>query len=191
MDIVVTGLTKSFQGNRVLANFSCRFAEGKTTCIMGASGSGKTTLLHILLGIIKPDEGTVKGVPYGSLGAVFQELRLCENVSAMTNLKFICGKEKQQGAYQRAMLDLNLEGAFDKPVKELSGGMKQRVAILRAMLADASCIMMDEPLKGLDDGTKEITAAYIRQHTIGKTVIVITHDEKEVQLLKAEQLLHM
>ena len=69
--------------------------------------------------------------------------------------------------------------------------MKRRVAILRALLAEADCIIMDEPLKGLDEETKEQTIRYIRSRTDGKTLIVVTHEEKEAEMLGAHEILRM
>ena len=74
-------------------------------------------------------------------------------------------------------------------MRELSGGMKRRVAILRALLAQCACIMMDEPLKGLDEETKIVTADYIRKNAKEKTLIVITHDRQDLELLGADKLL--
>lgn len=190
MDIIADHVYKSYGGLQVLSDFSYCFPEGRTTCIMGASGCGKTTLLHILMGIEKPDKGTVQGVPYGKISAVFQENRLCENLSAMANLKFTCGKEKE-ALLHKGMEDLGLADAFHKPVRELSGGMRRRVAILRALFANSDCIMMDEPLKGLDDETRALAAAYMKEHTRGKTLIVITHDSRDETLLGAERVLQM
>ena len=83
MDIKINNLNKSFSGQPVLEDLSFSFPEGKSSCIMGPSGCGKTTLLHILMGIEEPDSGEVTGVPSGRLSAVFQEDRLCENLSVM------------------------------------------------------------------------------------------------------------
>lgn len=191
-DIIVKDLCKSYGELRVLSRFSYRFRAGETTCIMGASGCGKTTLIHILLGITEADGGTVEGVPYGRLSAVFQEDRLCENLSAMANIRLVCsGRQGEQEMLRQAMVDIGLSDAFDKPVRELSGGMKRRVAILRALCKESQCIVMDEPLKGLDVDTKRIVASYIAKHVKGRTCIIITHDKEEIELLEAKELLRL
>ena len=74
-----------------------------------------------------------------------------------------------------------------KPVRELSGGMRRRVSILRALLAESDCVIMDEPLRGLDEKTKAKTIDYILKKTEGKTLIFVTHEEKEAVWLKADR----
>ena len=187
MDIIVDNVSKSYGEQVVLKKLTVRFPEEKISCIMGPSGCGKTTLMRILLGLERADEGRVEGVPYGKISAVFQEDRLCENVSAIRNLKLV--SEKDEAELRREMEALRLGEAFGKPVRELIGGMKRRVAILRALLAPCGCIMMDEPLKGLDEETKIVTAGYIRKNAKEKTLIVITHDRQDLELLGADKLL--
>lgn len=187
MDIIVDNVSKSYGEQVVLKKLTVRFPEEKISCIMGPSGCGKTTLMRILLGLEHVEEGRVEGVPYGKISAVFQEDRLCENVSAIRNLKLV--SEKDEAELRREMEALRLGEAFGKPVRELSGGMKRRVAILRALLAPCGCIMMDEPLKGLDEETKIVTAGYIRKNAKEKTLIVITHDRQDLELLGADKLL--
>ncbi|WP_244091624.1 ATP-binding cassette domain-containing protein [[Clostridium] scindens] len=187
MDIIVDNVSKSYGEQVVLKKLTVRFPGEKISCIMGPSGCGKTTLMRILLGLERADEGRVEGVPYGKISAVFQEDRLCENVSAIRNLKLV--SEKDEAELRREMEALRLGEAFGKPVRELSGGMKRRVAILRALLAPCGCIMMDEPLKGLDEETKIVTAGYIRKNAKEKTLIVITHDRQDLELLGADKLL--
>lgn len=191
MDIIVKNLNKSFGDQQVIRDFSCRIPEGKTTCIMGDSGCGKTTFLNILLGISQADSGVVEGIPAGSLAAVFQEDRLCENLSAASNLRLVCKRHLSEQEIREAFARVKLEDVWQKPVRELSGGMRRRVAILRALVAEADCIMMDEPLKGLDPETKEKTAGYIKEQAVGKTLIVITHDQSDAPLLGAEDILRL
>ena len=190
MDILVKNIEKSFGQQTVLKDFSYTCPAGKTTCIMGESGCGKTTLLRIMMGLEKPDEGSVSGIQKGRVAVVFQEDRLCENLSAAANLRLV-RKHLPQEEIEEAFRRVRLEDAWKKPVRELSGGMKRRVAILRALLAEADCIIMDEPLKGLDEETKEQTIRYIRSRTDGRTLIMVTHEEKEAEMLGAHEILRM
>jgi len=80
-DIVIKSLTKSFGDKAVLSDFSAVIPGGKATCLMGPSGAGKTTLVNIILGLVKPDGGSISGVPE-KISAVFQEDRLCEGFTA-------------------------------------------------------------------------------------------------------------
>ncbi|MED9966583.1 MAG: ATP-binding cassette domain-containing protein [Blautia sp.] len=191
MDIAVKKISKSYGEEQVLKDFSCDFPEGKLTCIMGRSGGGKTTLIKLLMGLEKPTEGSIEGLLGKKLSAVFQEDRLCENLSAAANIRLVCrshvSDEELKSAFQRVCLD----EVWRKPVRELSGGMRRRVAILRALFAEYDCLILDEPLKGLDEETKQKTAAYILEKTQGKTVLAVTHEEEEAELLKAEKIVRM
>lgn len=189
MDITVKNITKSFGEQAVLHNLSCSFPQGKTTCIMGKSGCGKTTLMNILLGLTAPDSGSITGMPE-RLAVVFQENRLCENLSAAANLRYV-RKRLSEEEINELFLEVGLTEVWKKPVRELSGGMRRRVAILRALAADSQCVLMDEPLKGLDEETKRLTADCIQRRTKGKTLLVVTHEEKEAEQLGAVQLLRL
>ena len=81
---------------------------------------------------------------------------------------------------------MELDDIAGKPVSEYSGGMKRRVAIARALLAEYDILIMDEPLQGLDAETKEKVATVIKTQTAGKTVLFVTHDEKEAEFFEAE-----
>ena len=121
---------------------------------MAPSGKGKTTLLNILLGLEPYDRGIIRGLEGKRKSAVFQEDRLCENLSSRANIRMV-GRERAAVAvsflkrWKRAWKLWKLKEWGDRPVRELSGGMKRRTAILRALLADWEILFMDEPLKGL------------------------------------------
>lgn len=191
MDIFVKNISKSYGNEAVLKDFSCNFPEGKTTCIMGRSGGGKTTLIHLLLGLEEAEDGVIEGLRDKRLSAVFQEDRLCENLSAAANIRLVCRRHISDEELQEAFDQVCLTEIWKKPVRELSGGMRRRVAILRALFADYDCIIMDEPLKGLDEATRIQTAACIRQQTRGKTVLIVTHEESETELLQAEKIIRL
>lgn len=182
MSIEISHLQKRFGEKTVFEDFSHAFPEGITTCVMGPSGCGKSTLLNLLLGLEPPDGGTVTGLEGRRKSAVFQEDRLCENVSAASNLRLVNPGLTRQRA--EAMLsELGLADSLRQPVKEFSGGMKRRTAILRALAADYDVLLADEPFKGLDEATKLLVMTYFREKTAGKTVIVVTHEKSEADFL--------
>ncbi len=175
-DIRLNKISKAFDGKQVLQDVSLTIPAGKRTCIMGPSGCGKTTLLHILCGLTAPDQGTVENRP-DRISMVFQENRLCEDFSALENVRMVA---LHQGEKARSLLEkLGLEQDMLKRVSALSGGMKRRVAIARALLFDAPLLVMDEPFKGLDEETKEAVMQTVMEETAGKTLLFITHDENE------------
>ena len=185
MDIKVDHVSKAYGEQQVLRDLSCVFPEGKTTCIRGRSGSGKTTLIQLLLRLDVPDKGKIEGISDRKLSAVFQEDRLCENLSAASNIRLVCTKTISDRELEEAYKAV----ALQKPVRELSGGMRRRVSILRALLADSDCVIMDEPLRGLDEKTRTKTIDYILKKTEGKTLIFVTHEEQEAVWLKADKTL--
>ena len=188
--IHIKNISKSFGENKVLDYFSMTIPEGETTCLMGASGCGKTTLLRILMGLETADEGTVEGLDPSRLSAVFQEDRLCENLSAMANIRLVClSKDKKVIADQ--MDQIGLAGCANQPVRELSGGMRRRIALLRAINAPGDVLILDEPFKGLDDKTKENVILFVDRSCKGRTLLCVTHDEDEVGALNAKQVIRM
>lgn len=188
MDIVIKNLNKSFGDKHVLRDFSAVFPNGGLSCLMGRSGCGKTTLLNILLGLIKADSGSVEGMPE-LVSCVFQEDRLCDDFSAYTNVRMVCKGKTKRNDIVRDLAELGLVEDAYKRVSELSGGMRRRVAIARAFAVQSDMVIMDEPLKGLDEKTKLITAEYIKKRLVGRSAIMVTHDESEVALMGGELIL--
>lgn len=172
-------LCKTFGGNTVLKDFSHEFAEGKVTAVLGASGCGKSTLLSILMGLMSPDSGEVIKKENCLFSAVFQEDRLCENLTASANVRLLTGKRFSKLQIRDEFEKLGLVGCDEKPVSTLSGGMKRRTALLRALLAEYDILFLDEPFKGLDSDTKKVVIEYCKSRTAGKTVIFVTHDMEE------------
>ena len=168
-------LTKKYGDRVALPPLSAEFPAGQTTVIMGASGCGKTTLLRLLLGLEKPDGGKITEAP-AVMAAVFQEDRLCEDFSPAENLRMVVGKDPAIGTH---LAELGLLSCAHQPVRELSGGMRRRVAIARAMLDPAEAVLLDEPFKGLDDGTRRSVMEYVKRHADGRTLVLVTHEEKE------------
>lgn len=187
MTLIVDSLTVRFGAHMVLQNFSHRFETG-VTCILGPSGCGKTTLLRALMGLIVPDAGQICcNSPNFKKSAVFQENRLCENMSAVSNLRFVCPTRTKQ-EMEQALTLTGLGQSLYLPVKRLSGGMQRRVALVRALLADFDVLFLDEPFTGLDEPTRDRLLPLIAQYTVGKTVLLVTHDETLSAKLGAETL---
>ena len=158
MEIAVKHLCKSFGGRTVLRDLTFTAGPG-ITAVMAPSGTGKTTLLRILLGLERPDSGTVEGLAGKRLSAVFQEDRLLEHLSADGNLRFVLGRAYDPAA-ARALLDrLGLPDTGPQPVREFSGGMKRRLALARALLAPFDALSLDEPFTGLDRENRDLALA--------------------------------
>lgn len=190
-DIIIQNLDKAFGEKKVFDNFSALFKEGEVSFVMGNSGCGKTTLLNILMGLETADSGIISGVPE-KIGAVFQEDRLCEEFRAVTNIRMVMEQFRYREAeaiVREHLTRLGFEAEdLKKKVKDYSGGMKRRVAIARAVLFNGDALFMDEPFKGLDVNTKKQTIDYVKEYTKGKTVIIVSHDREEAELLGGSRI---
>ncbi|SFO25706.1 NitT/TauT family transport system ATP-binding protein [Pseudobutyrivibrio sp. UC1225] len=187
MDIVIENLSKAYDNQLVLDNLSVTFPEKSFTCLMGKSGAGKTTLLSILMELETADSGVITGLEDKKISVVFQENRLCNNLTALLNIKMVIEDSSRisDSDIMNWLEKIGLGEDAKKPVQEYSGGMKRRVAILRALLADFDLLIMDEPLKGLDEATKQQVIDLIKELTKEKTVIMTTHDISEAKAFDA------
>lgn len=185
MELVISQLSKSFDGRFVLDDVNLHLVSGNIYCLMGPSGSGKTTLFHILLGLVYADSGEINGLDKERISAVFQENRLCEAFTPVDNVTMVMPKslENHKSKAREALRRLLPDESLDRPVSTLSGGMKRRVAIIRALLVPFDMVIMDEPFTGLDEETKQQTISYIKEQSEGKLVLISTHQEEDVQLL--------
>lgn len=185
-DLVLEHVEKRYGDKVVLRDFSARFPGGECTCIMGPSGCGKTTLLRLILGLETPDGGQILGRSF-PMAVVFQENRLFEDFSALSNVTAVCPRERRPEA-ARHLMALGLGENLHAPVRTLSGGMKRRVAVARAVLAPGEVLVLDEPFTGLDRDTKAAVLAYLKDHTQGRTLLLVTHDPAERDALAQHTL---
>ena len=187
MMLIADMLTVRFGEHAVLKDFSHCFGAG-VTCVLGPSGCGKTTLLRTMMGLVTPDSGRVFcDMPAPKKSVLFQENRLCENMSAVSNLRFVCPK-RSRCDMEQALTQAGLGGSLYQPVKNLSGGMQRRVALVRALLADFDLLFLDEPFTGLDEATRDRLLPLVAVHADGKIVLLVTHDETLAERLGAEIL---
>ena len=157
----ICGLTKRFGEKTLFEDLDLTLAE--PAVLWAPSGWGKTTLLRILMGLEASDSGTVQGV--GRVGAVFQEDRLCPQLTAVQNVELVLPEGKIQyktqivSDFQRFGYD---EQALALPARKLSGGQKRRAALLRALWAGCDSLLLDEPFTGMDPDTLAAAAALLR-----------------------------
>lgn len=172
MEIRVEGLCKSYNGKPVLTGLTAVFRPG-ITCVSAPSGTGKTTLLRLLLGLERPDGGTLHGADC-RWAAVFQEDRLLDQLPAGANLRFALGEVPGEAA--ALLTRLGLELSDPEPLRTWSGGMKRRLALARALLAPWEALALDEPFTGLDGENRARCLALIRERAAGRPVVLATHD---------------
>ena len=191
MEIIqLCDVSKAFDQHPVFVNWTHNFKAGMVHVLKGPSGCGKPTLLRMLMGLEAPDSGTITSLQNYHKAAVFQEDRLCENLSAVQNVFMVVHGQSKKELLNQLQHDFNQVGLDDmsQKVSTLSGGMKRRVAILRAMYAGADILFFDEPLKGLDEATKEKVMIYIKDKIKDKTVFWVTHDADEYTVFDKYQL---
>ena len=148
------------------------------------SGWGKTTLLRILMGLEMPTSGTVQGV--GKVRAVFQEDRLCPQLTAVENVALVLPgpmdqyKKQIEKDFQQLGLD---DAALSLPARKLSGGQKRRAALLRALWAESDTLLLDEPFTGMDPETMKKAAALLKARCQDRNVLLATHDREAIEAL--------
>lgn len=186
MDIELRNISKGYGEKQVLKDFSADFPEGTLTAVMAPSGSGKTTLLRLILGLEAPDSGEIIGVPE-EMSVLFQEDRLLPEHSVMTNLRFALGRQTGKREILEMLRELGLEDCAGQSASELSGGMARRVALARALLYPARLLVLDEPFNGLDSENRRLAAEAILRRRKNRTVLVVTHRQEDLELLKADR----
>ena len=192
----VEGISKSFDGERVLEDISIALNKGELVSLLGISGGGKTTLFNIIAGLSRPDTGhvlldgeDVTGCP-GRVSYMLQKDLLLpyrtieDNVALPLIVKGMKKREARELAspYFR---QFGLEGTQKKYPSQLSGGMRQRAALLRTYLFSGSVALLDEPFSALDMMTKKsVHDWYLKvMDEIHLSTLFITHDIDEAILL--------
>ena len=194
-DIVIKGLSKSFDGVQVIKNIDLEIKAGEFFSILGPSGCGKTTLLRILAGFIEPDRGVVylgdkdiTNLPPNlrSTNTIFQKYALFPHLTVYENIAFPLRMKKMDSDYidtevKKMLKMIELEEHASKKPNQLSGGQQQRVSIARALVNKPEVLLLDEPLSALDAKLRQnllIELDNIHEE-VGITFIFITHDQQE------------
>ena len=186
-------ITQRFGELVLLQDFSFRIESGEFGAFSGPSGRGKTTLLNII-GLIEPvDEGTllIHGKEYKSrrqkleyyrniVGFLFQNFALIENKTVWQNLNIIKENSRSEYTIEEVLEIVGLEDKIENKVYTLSGGEQQRIALARLFLKKCEIILADEPTGSLDARNAEIVMEILKElnEEQGKTVVMVTHDEK-------------
>jgi phospholipid/cholesterol/gamma-HCH transport system ATP-binding protein len=198
--IEVRDLWKAFGDNQVLKGISLTIQRGETYVVLGGSGSGKTVLMKHVIGLFKPDRGSVHidGVEISALtgkaltearsvfGMVFQWAALFDSMTVYENVAFPLRERghappaeevREKVLAKLKVVDLG-EEVLERYPAELSGGMRKRVALARALVSDPRVVLYDEPTTGLDPITTDYVDGMIlaAKRKLGITSMVISHD---------------
>lgn len=200
--IEISGLRKSFGGQEVLKGVDLSIAGGKTTVIVGGSGQGKSLIIKHILGLIRPDGGSVKvygkemsdikkkeldGIRTG-FGVLFQNAALFDSMTVYDNIALPL--RERTGMPEKEISDIvnekiemmDIAGSNNKYPAQLSGGMKKRVGLARALVLKPKIIFFDEPTTGLDVAkSNELYRIFFRtQQKLKYTAVIVSHDVPKI-----------
>lgn len=203
--IQIRGLYKSFGNNKVLEDFNLDLYRGERLVVLGKSGSGKSVLIKCIIGLIRPDRGSIQilGQDVSSMnhleldrirmkvGFLFQSNALYDSMTVRENLEFPLrrhsfqlSQEEVSELVKEALQNVGLEHTIDMMPAQLSGGMRKRIALARTLILKPEIMLYDEPTTGLDaiTGLEIISLMNSIGEKYHTSSIIITHDMKCVQL---------
>ena len=181
MTIQLENICKSAAGQRILDNINWEIGSDDCFLLTGPSGSGKTMLLRLILGLEKPDSGSVNllgDYKYASInaGVVFQEDRLCEEFSAIENVAMVNERLSERVAEEELRKFLP-ENRLHIPVSELDEVERRLVVVVRACIVPSDILLLDEPLRGMDSSLRDRVVAYIRERAGHKGIVFVQQDD--------------
>lgn len=190
--IEIRNLYKAFGEKILFDNFNINIDSGDFVVFSGASGCGKTTLLNMIGGLEQIDKGSiiVDGMEISKkknlhkyysekVGFLFQNFALIEDKTVNENLKIIRSKNLSGVAIEEALQKVGLEDKLNSKVYTLSGGEQQRIALARLMIKKCKLILADEPTGSLDkENANDVMNILKGLNEEGKTVLIVSHDEK-------------
>lgn len=191
------GLEKSFGRKHIIKGLSLACSSGEIIGLLGPNGAGKTTTFYMIVGLIRPDKGTVsigneditrldlsgrakQGIGYlPQEPSIFRGLSVEENIAVPLEAKGVTGKTRQTEV-DAIVADFGLDGVRKQKGVSLSGGERRRVEIARAMALRPSCLLLDEPFAGIDPITvRDIQDMILGLKKRGIGIIITDHNVRE------------
>jgi len=203
--ITVNNLTKAFGENLVLNQFNAQLKKGENLAILGRSGSGKSVLIKCIIGLLKPNQGSIHvlGNDINSLsdealnklrakvGFLFQSNALYDSMTVRENMLFPLrrhaikqSKKEMDDLILETLNNVGLAHTINMMPAELSGGMKKRISLARTLILQPEIILYDEPTTGLDPITgREISNLILEiQKKYNTSALIISHDMKNIKI---------
>lgn len=196
--IEINNVTKRIYKNIVLKDINLAIEGGKIYGMQGVNGSGKTMLLRLIIGLIRPSEGSVlinekmlgKDIEFPeSIGFLLESPTFLDRYSGLDNLKMLVSIKKKvtEEQIKKSILDVGLNPEDKKKYKKYSLGMKQRLGIAAAIMEEPDIIILDEPTNALDEeGVQLVKNILYKQKERGALVIVSCHDADILTALSDE-----
>ncbi|PSO23165.1 ABC transporter ATP-binding protein [Bradyrhizobium sp. MOS002] len=200
--VSVTGIVKNYRAVRALREVSFELVPGRLSALVGHNGAGKTTLIKLLLGLIRPDRGSIRVLGEDPAAGEFSARRqlgyLPENVAfnaALTGretLSFYARLKRVEASKSWPFLDrVGLTDAADRRVGTYSKGMRQRLGLAQALLGRPRVLLLDEPTTGLDPALRQTFYEILNElRDDGATVLISSHALNELED-RAEHVLIM
>ncbi|QSG09162.1 ABC transporter ATP-binding protein [Halapricum desulfuricans] len=174
----VENLTKDYGPVVAVDGVDLSIEPGVVHCLAGPNGSGKSTLLGVLLGLVRPTEGTVVRPASDRVGASFQEPAFYDDLTVRENLdvfRALAGDPAFEWV-QEVIGVFNLSRVLHRRAAELSGGYSKQLDLALALLNEPDFLLLDEPLADLDDVTRESLVAFLERYAAeGNAVVVSSH----------------
>ena len=188
--ITVENLTFSYgSGKAVVSCGHASFEPGNIYLLTGPNGSGKTTFLRLLLGLLKPTDGSISGLREQTVAYVPDYNGLYDSLSVLENIKFRLALynldyAKEKDRIFRILEQYRMDTEKGKLVRDLSLGMKKKAALICALAVRSSLLILDEPTGGLDaDARKELSDMLLRCLSPETTILCTTHDQEFIDSL--------
>jgi ABC-2 type transport system ATP-binding protein len=180
--VVARSLTKAYGEQRALDGVDLTVAQGTVHGLLGPNGAGKSTLLRILLGLVRPDDGTVETT--GTIGGFVEAPGAWPYLTGRQNLELVAALDDHPAEVDLVLSQVGLLDRADTKVKGWSLGMRQRLGIAAALLRQPEILVLDEPGNGLDPlGARDIRDLVRDLARGGRTVLLCSHDLAEVDEL--------